>query len=143
MLALLEAIAGVASHLLYFTHGEHHMKAPLLFYSYSCLTFAVFIYELQTNDHVFYRAVKNTTVHVYAYIIPLFTSIVIYRAYFHRLRSFPGPFLAGVSKLWHMYQVRYSRNHQLMLELHKEYGSFVRTGKNNSIILIVAMNLTY
>lgn len=62
------------------------------------------------------------------HFLPLFGSITIYRLYFHRLNRFPGPRLAAVTKLWHVWQCRDSRNHQVLEKLHQEYGSFVRTG---------------
>lgn len=132
IIAAVDIIAGFASHVLYFVHGEHHMNAPVLFYSYTALAGAAFFLELQTDDQTYRGAVQNTTLHICAYTLTLFTSIIIYRVYFHRLHSFPGPFLARVSKLWHVYQARHSLNHQLILRLHKEYGPFVRIGKRNT-----------
>ncbi|KAL9122404.1 MAG: hypothetical protein Q9187_001041 [Circinaria calcarea] len=63
-----------------------------------------------------------------AYALSLLTSIVIYRKGFHRLRKFPGPFMAGVTKLWHTANTLDSQNHILLDGLHEKYGDFVRTG---------------
>ncbi|KAL9593418.1 MAG: hypothetical protein Q9179_005896 [Wetmoreana sp. 5 TL-2023] len=46
---------------------------------------------------------------------------------FHRLRNFPGPRFAAVSKLWHIWQCRDSRNHLVLEDLRRQYGSFVLT----------------
>lgn len=62
------------------------------------------------------------------YLSCLFASMVIYRTVFHRLRHFPGPALAKVSKLWHVARCLDSKNHLLLERLHREYGDFVRTG---------------
>lgn len=132
MIAAVDGIAGFASHVLYFICGEHHMNAPVLFYSYAALAVAVFFLELQTDDQTDRKAVQKTTLHVCAYALTLFTSIIVYRVCFHRLHAFLRPFLARVSKLWHVYEASHSRNHQLILRLHKEYGPFVRTGKPNT-----------
>ncbi|PVI04480.1 cytochrome P450 [Periconia macrospinosa] len=60
----------------------------------------------------------------------LFSSIGVYRVFFHKLRSFPGPYLARVSKLWHVWKCvkSRSRNHLILDDLYKQYGDFVRTG---------------
>lgn len=131
MIATVDIVAGLASHVLYFIRGEHHMSAPMLFYSYTGLAIAVFILELQRGDQTYFMAGRNTVIHIYLYALTLFTSIIIYRVRFHRLHSFPGPLLARVSKLWHVYHARHSLNHQLIQRLHDEYGSFVRTGRRN------------
>ena len=124
-------VAGLASHLLYYIRGEHHMNAPKIFYSYTALAIGVFIYELQICDGAL-SALRDTAVIIGADAGPLFLSIVIYRICFHRLGSFPGPVLARVSKFWNVYEARHSLNHLLMQKLHDEYGSFVRTGKRDS-----------
>ena len=52
----------------------------------------------------------------------------MYRVFFHRLRNFPGPVLASVSKFWHVAHCLDSKNHILLERLHEEYGDFVRIG---------------
>lgn len=116
--------------------ARSRQSAPVLFYSYTALADAAFFLELQTDDQTYRGAVQNTTLHICAYTLTLFTSIIIYRVYFHRLHSFPGPFLARVLKLWHVYQARHSLNHQLILRLHKEYGPFVRIGPSEIAVLV-------
>lgn len=122
-------IASFASHQLYFISGENHMNAPLLFYSYITLAFAIFFLELQINDGTYRGAVQKIILNICACTSTLFASVIIYRVCFHRLHSFPKPFLARISKLWHVYQARHSQNDQLLLRLHQGYGPFVRTGK--------------
>ena len=131
IVAVVDIIADFASHQLYFIRGEHHINASILLYSYTALAVAVFFLELWI-DETYRGAVQNTTLHICAYTLMLFTSIIIYRVCFHPLHSFPGPFLARVSKFWHVYQARYSQNHQLLLRLYNEYGPFIRTGKQTT-----------
>ncbi len=141
--AVASSIAGLVSHFLYYSHGEHHMSAPVLFYFYILLILAIFAYETQRDDHGYLKDLQSTSVTITAYALSLYTSIIIYRICFHRLRRFPGPSLARVSKLWHVYRARQSLNHQLMQDLHKKYGSFVRTGKvNQSWCLIILLRST-
>ncbi|OOF94575.1 hypothetical protein ASPCADRAFT_26369, partial [Aspergillus carbonarius ITEM 5010] len=68
------------------------------------------------------------------YLVSLLSSITIYRAFFHPLRHFPGPFGARISKLWHVWQVRDSKNYRVLDNLHTQYGDFVRTGPNELTI---------
>ncbi|KAK2745695.1 hypothetical protein FQN57_003592 [Myotisia sp. PD_48] len=50
--------------------------------------------------------------------------------FFHRLTiaGFRGPKIASVTKIWHMWKCRSSKNHLVLDELHQKYGDFVRTG---------------
>lgn len=59
------------------------------------------------------------------------TSILTYRAFFHRLNKFPGPFAARLSNLYptalsaknlHLYDE--------VQKLHQQYGDYVRLGKH-------------
>lgn len=125
---LLAATLGLLSHWLYFIHGEHHMRAPL----YGCLFLASFpalyFLELQVY-HDSGLAIKAGMQILGFFLLGLYTSMTAYRVFFHRLSAFPGPFGARVSKIWHVWQVRNAQNHLLMDRLHRQYGTFVRTGK--------------
>lgn len=65
------------------------------------------------------------------YLPGLLFSIIIYRFFFHQLTqtAFPGPWYARITKLWHVWAYRDSRNHVVLDGLQKKYGDFVRTGK--------------
>ncbi|KAG6034540.1 hypothetical protein E4U41_006500 [Claviceps citrina] len=64
-------------------------------------------------------------------VLGLFASLVVYRACFHRLNRFPGPFAARLSNL---YITRLSvKKRQLFREiqdLHRAYGDYVRVGNS-------------
>lgn len=57
-----------------------------------------------------------------------------WRILLHRLRRFPGPFWAVVSKFWHVIKCLQtnSQNHLILDGLHQKYGDFVRTGTRTS-----------
>ncbi|KAF2139216.1 uncharacterized protein K452DRAFT_275327 [Aplosporella prunicola CBS 121167] len=61
--------------------------------------------------------------------IGLFFSIAVYRLFFHRLRKFPGPWGA---KLTRFYAVRLAAKetqyHEEIRKMHAQYGDFIRTG---------------
>ncbi|KAK8135353.1 hypothetical protein PG984_003293 [Apiospora sp. TS-2023a] len=65
-----------------------------------------------------------------SYLSSLCTSIIVYRLFFHATSSFPGPKLAGVTKLWHVFHTLDSKNFSFLQRLHLEYGPVVRTGPN-------------
>lgn len=56
-------------------------------------------------------------------------SLLVYRVFFHRLRRFPGPLPAKVSRFYAMSKAAETKQSHLFLErLHEEYGDFVRVG---------------
>lgn len=55
-------------------------------------------------------------------------SITVYRLFFHRLRRFPGPFGARVTKFYNSWHYIGGRNYQNLDKLHEKYGRVVRTG---------------
>jgi hypothetical protein len=119
---------GVAAHLALFIRGEWHMQAPVVFVLHVLLgSFTVFSeFRKQGASQ---SSLLNASIIIAGYLLGLFSSIVAYRVSpYHRLSKFPGPKLAGVSKFWHVWQCRDSRNHELMDRLHEKYGDFVRTG---------------
>lgn len=75
-------------------------------------------------------AVDLTVVMAASYFASLFTSITMYRLFFHQTRHFPGPRMAAVTKLWHIWNIRDSTNWIFMQKLYERYGQFVRTGPN-------------
>lgn len=127
--SFIAATLGVLAHLKVFIKGEWHLHTPHVIATH------FFIIALGDLLHATLTAQSITSsfspslVLFSSYLMGLFGSIAVYRIFFHRLRHFPGPRLAGLSKLWHVYQCRDSRNHLVLDALHKQYGTFVRTGK--------------
>lgn len=124
---LAASILGLLAHQLIFIRGEWHLLAPVVALVHFFATFLLIAIDIQRNNRV-YGSDINSLPSIICYLVSLFSSIVIYRLYFHRLRHFPGPKLAAASKLWHVWQCRDSRNHLVLQLLHQKYGSFVRTG---------------
>lgn len=92
------------------------------------------LYYLSFFNVTLTDAVGRLAVLALAYFTGLFSSMTVYRLYFHRLSSFTGPRLAAVTKLWHVWHVRDSTNYLLLGEVNKKYGSIVRTGPNEITI---------
>ena len=126
--ALVGAVMGVASHLGYFIHGEHHMHGMRIILSFITVTILLFISVLRLDgNHSYTGAGLITAIALVSYLSTLTLSILTYRAFFHPLRNFPGPFTAKLSKFAHVFRIaKESRNHVEADKLHKEYGDFVR-----------------
>ncbi|PLN80575.1 putative cytochrome P450 [Aspergillus taichungensis] len=75
----------------------------------------------------------------------LTTSILLYRAFFHRLRRFPGPWSARLSRLSTVKRVaKRTQYHLDLVAMHSKYGDFVRTGPReisiNRPAAVIAIN---
>lgn len=120
--------AGIVIHQSIFIHGEWHLHATHLL-SLHAFAYAGFVLDEAFHRNTPWLAALTVSSQIFGtYFLCLLASISIYRIFFHRLRGFPGPVLASVSKFWHVAQCLDSRNHILLEKLHKEYGDFVRTG---------------
>ncbi|KAI1348665.1 cytochrome P450 monooxygenase-like protein [Xylaria sp. FL0043] len=129
--AAVSAIAGIVSHLGYFIHGEHMLTA------YRLVIAAIFcppaaIAGLSTLGGLSLSHAAQLTFTSYgAYMTALFTSIIVYRAFFHPLRHFSGPKLARLSQFYHFFHIRAKvDNYRHLDRLHEKYGEYVRAGPN-------------
>ncbi len=129
----LSAALGVFSHIFVFIRGEYHLRAPFIFRFYLCLALALYLSQTivirssYTSDDKRYAAANSVLLTV-CYGGSLFTSITIYRVFLHRLSRFPGPPLASVSKLWHVWKVLDAKQYLFLDKLREQYGDYVRTG---------------
>ncbi|KAI1172957.1 cytochrome P450 monooxygenase-like protein [Nemania sp. FL0916] len=128
-LAFLALAAGVTVHLGVFKHGEWHLHGPHIIVSHLAVGGVVLYYLSRLGDSTA-EAIGRLSVLALAYLGGLFSSMTIYRLYFHRLSSFHGPKLAAVSKFWHVWHIRDSSNYLFQQKILKEYGTIVRTGPN-------------
>jgi hypothetical protein len=124
---LFSIATGVALHHLLFKYGEWDNSAPAVFGSYAAV-FAVLnvmkstgpVTEFQDSDIYYLLA---------CHILGLFSSIIVYRIYFHRLRKFPGPALAGVTSWYaNVLSAKKLHNFEVVDKLHRQYGDYVRVG---------------
>ncbi|KAI8625987.1 cytochrome P450 [Xylariaceae sp. FL1651] len=131
---LTAASLGFLSHIIIFIRGEWHMFGYLLVKTHAIVAFALlcagcFYYE------DFGVAAHATGSVICSYLVSLFISIAVYRTFFHRLRRFPGPRVASVTKLWHAWKCRNGNNHLLLEELARRYGPIIRTGPEELTII--------
>lgn len=128
-LCIAAASFGVLAHLGIFINGEWHLRGPNVVKAHVvALVLGPYLWASSTSLP-FLSCVIGVLSLFTLYLITLFVSIAVYRLLFHRLRHFPGPRLAGLTKLWHAYQCRDSRNYLVLDDLHRKYGPFVRTGE--------------
>lgn len=129
--ASLSALAGVVSHLSYFIHGEHMLTAYklvilALFGPPAAVAILTAVAGLPLS-----HATQLTAVSYGAYMAALFTSILVYRSFFHPLRHFAGPKLARLSQFYHFFHIRAKvDNYRHLNRLHEKYGEYVRVGPN-------------
>lgn len=112
------------------------MLAPILVWIYLSISLALF-YTLHSclPGYDIRSTFYSTIICVVSYCIGLFTSIVVYRTFFHRLRSFPGPRVAAITKLWHVWKCRRGQNYLVLEELRQMYGNIIRTGPEEVTII--------
>lgn len=124
-IALLSVSSGVLTHNLIFRHGEWDVASPRLVLVYLS---TLLVTLLAVTPHS-YESFKEITAYFSCHIAGIYGSMLIYRAYFHRLDNFPGPFWA---RLTNFYVTRLTtRRLQLYQEvekLHEKYGDYVRLG---------------
>lgn len=101
----LAALLGLTSHWAYFMHGEFHLAGLSIITAYLGLSLLLFVYLLEIDHYTPFDATATTFLVTSSYICALCTSVLLYRGFFHRLRHFPGPFVAKFSKLWYMSQL--------------------------------------
>ncbi|KNG51501.1 cytochrome P450 [Stemphylium lycopersici] len=79
---------------------------------------------------VYYAGFIAATVVTSAFWVPLWLYIGVYRAFFHPLKSYPGPWGAKLSRWWTIKQTWDSNlhYHRVLQRLHSQYGDYVRTG---------------
>ncbi|KAF3480939.1 uncharacterized protein GIQ15_06286 [Arthroderma uncinatum] len=120
--------AGLIAHHAIFKEGEWHMKAPVLTKYYFSIIVAVILGEVIYDAYRDIPIAWRGAILLVTFTVSLFSSIIFYRIFLHRDRHFPGPFLAGVTKLWHTFHSISAQNHLVLEKLHRQYGDFVRTG---------------
>lgn len=121
---------GILSHVTFWGHGHHDPNTTAIVGCHILAYSVLVAYSLVNNG--FGQSMFGASVVSAAYLTGVFTSMTIYRLFFHRLRNFPGPFMAKVTKLYGPWQSRHMKYHEEHDKLLKKYGDFVRTGPYRS-----------
>jgi hypothetical protein len=130
------ALAGLFAHRAIFIHGEWHLHILQILVGVGLMNVAA-LYALYRLTHASSLGETIGTVFFMdiAWLAGLFGSMTVYRLFFHKLSRFPGPKLAAVTKLWHVWKIRDSTNFLFLQKLHGEYGNIIRTGPNELTLI--------
>ncbi|TLD07921.1 hypothetical protein PspLS_12176 [Pyricularia sp. CBS 133598] len=131
---LAAATFGLASHLTYWIHGHRVRHAT---WTFLCHLAALFIlgWKLTKAQGNLNSGLFATAAIFLSYLGSLFTSIAVYRVFFHRLANFPGPFAAKITKLYGLYAARNAQVNDHHTSLMRQYGDFVRIAPNELMVM--------
>lgn len=87
---------------------------------------------------VYYSDLVTATLVTSSFWVPLWLYIGAYRAFFHPLRTYPGPWAAKLSRWWAIKQTWDSdlHYHRVLQRLQTQYGDYVRTGPLQLTLLL-------
>ncbi|KAJ8123663.1 hypothetical protein ONZ43_g442 [Nemania bipapillata] len=124
-------VVGVTSHLAFFRVGEHHLySSRYVLAAITAFVLSIFIhsYFFQLSSRI---ATFRTLVIASSYFGGLYSSLVLFRVFFHPLRNFPGPLGCKVSSAWFATYTRKQDAFRQLLKLHQKYGQFLQIGSND------------
>lgn len=133
-------LLGLGSHLAYFKHGEHHLQGPRLA-ALAISSPVLLLLGLCFRSNLSLQTSFVATASFFAcFYAALLASMGVYRFAFHPLARFPGPRLARLSKLYHVYMCSRENNYVVLARLHEQYGPVVRVGKSSPSSFAVGCN---
>ena len=127
-LLLLASGLGIFSHHAYFIRSEHMLNIPPLLSSALLIYLTAIVFQSTVLRNPVVESIIIVTKIYAAFAGGLFSSILVYRAWFHRLHSFPGPPGLKLSQLYHIWCTRRLDRYHWIHRLHKRYGPVVRVG---------------
>ena len=124
------AILGVLSHIVYFRRGEHH-KETLPYLQLFAASIPLSALALAHFLHFTYaQALLRAPCIVASFLGGVWTSMIIYRAFFHRLNKFPGPWPLKLTKFCQFVSTWRLDAFRRSYWQHQKFGNFVRTGRS-------------
>ncbi|PNP84053.1 hypothetical protein FNYG_02741 [Fusarium nygamai] len=123
-------ILGVLVHIFVLRKGEWDLWAVKLIKAWATYELTVSLFLTQLYSFSVWQALSVTNKWFASFVTGLLISILTYRAFFHRLNRFPGPFLARLSTFYATYLTVDEEHMYLEVQkLHEKYGDIVRIGK--------------
>jgi hypothetical protein len=142
VLPLIAISSGALLHLMLYRFDEWDIEAPYVLISHLIFWIggSLLIYFRQSSiiDIFDIRITPKGLLVLGGYsTFGIYCSVILYRMFFHKLRKFPGPFLARASNF---YMTAISgRKLRFYLEsqrLHKIYGDYLRIGRTFSLFIL-------
>jgi hypothetical protein len=127
ILTSLAVASGVVAHHGLFRHGEWDVASPSIFSFYSTVFGAAALLSYTQLISVPLLLVAEIAIF---HAAGLFTSMLVYRALFHRLKEYPGPLLARLT-IFYITALSMKKLHlfEEVQKLHAQYGDYVRLGE--------------
>ncbi|KAF4949866.1 hypothetical protein FSARC_13368 [Fusarium sarcochroum] len=108
---------------------EIDSRAWTIFFSYVGVFASLLVTYIQGCNFTFGQAFFRTWIVASAFNTGLFGSILVYRAFLHRLHRFPGPFAAKLSRFYATKNVvKNLKANEDIQRSHQTYEDFVRVG---------------
>jgi hypothetical protein len=103
---------------------DRYPKSVVGFVFGSILPLSLILWNVSPQYGSFWSAFKMSRLLVSCAVISLWTNMLIYRAFFHPLNNFPGPFGAKLTKSWGFGKVIESkiRYFEVAGKLQEQYG---------------------
>ncbi|POR35382.1 Tryprostatin B 6-hydroxylase [Tolypocladium paradoxum] len=126
-------LTGVVLHITVFRIGEWDLYTPHLLAGAAILDAAASLALTSSaapgEAKTLWEAFKIASTLLAVCVGGIFSSVLVYRAAFHRLNRFPGPFLARLSNLYvTLLSVKRFHLYEEIQGLHHKYGDIVRVG---------------
>ncbi|TGJ84039.1 hypothetical protein E0Z10_g4725 [Xylaria hypoxylon] len=131
IISLAAFVAGITSHLAFFRIGEHHL------YSTRYVLAAILAFAISTTvQSRFFQfsshgAALGTLGIATSYFGGLYSSLIIFRLFFHPLNKFSGPLGCKISSAWFTTYLSRRDAFRQLLKLHQKHGNFLRIGSND------------
>lgn len=123
--------AGIASHLLYFKHGEHHLYSLRYIQGFVAVSFLTIVVRNRLEHVPVSLALVSTATFAVLFFTGLYSSLLVWRTFFNPLNKIPGPYGARISRLGQLYANRRADRHRNLRKLHEQFGKYVRLGPND------------
>jgi hypothetical protein len=129
LIVLAPAFLGIASHIIYFIRSDSHFyHCTFIFLCFLLTPITSLLVLTQIANYPSREALNLVSVTWWSFTGAIWLSMGVYRAFFHRLGRYPGPFLARLSQLWRVWKNLRGEHYRVVNELHMRYGEYVRVG---------------
>lgn len=134
---LVAFIVGLSLHLFLFRVGEWDLSTLRLIAD-SLVVIPITIFAIyrghvsgsETHGETLTEAIAMSVFILGSLLAGLFSSMLVYRGFYHPLSAFPGPFLARFTGMYMtVHNIRKMQTFEDIQKLHETYGDVVRVGQ--------------